>query len=336
MHMPGPTLRVRAAREEQDRSAEHASRLMHATAAREVITPDPTRSFRAFTHDYPTPIAGWHYHPELEIHLITASTGTVIVGDHVGSFQPGQVWLIGSGLPHDWVSDLAPGEVVHGRDHVIQFDLGWLGSCEAVMPELGELDPLIRASARGLVFDGAAQVAAADEIRRVVSSTGAQRLAHFLRLLVVLNEATAERRPLAGEWFVNTGDRNGRAAVEAGIAYIFDHLDGDVSLSSAARLAHMSDSAFSRYFKKASGLTFSAMVRKLRIANACRLLESSNMAVAAIASTTGYNNLANFNRQFLAETGMTPRDYRRRHGERLRDKLRPPPSTSGPARAVEG
>ena len=308
----------------QDRTAAHASHLMHAAAAREVITPDPSRSVRAFVHDYPTPIAGWHYHPELEIHLITAGTGTVIVGDHVGSFGPGQVCLIGSGLPHDWVSDLAPGEVIVGRDHVIQFDLGWLRSCQAVMPELLEIDTLIRESARGLVFDGSAGAAAGEAIRRVTASRGADRLAHVLRLLVVLNDATAERRPLAREWFTNAGDRNSRAAVEAGISYIFDNLDGDVTLSGAARLAHMSDSAFSRYFKSASGLTFSAMIRKLRIANACRLLEAGDLGVSAIASTIGYNNLANFNRQFLAEMGMTPREYRQNHGRQLRDKLRPP------------
>ena len=86
----------------------------------------------------------------------------------------------------------------------------------------------------------------------------------------------------------------------------------------------MSESAFSRYFKTASGLTFSAMVRKLRVANACRLLEAGDLAISAIASTTGYPNLANFNRQFLAETGMTPRDYRRSHGSQVRDKLKPP------------
>lgn len=330
--MPGPTLPVRAAGAGQDRTAAHASHLMDAAAAREVIAPDPSRSFRAFAHDYPSPVAGWHYHPELEIHLITAGTGTVIVGDHVGSFGPGQVCLIGSGLPHDWVSDLEPGEVLPDRDYVIQFDLRWLQSCQAVMPELREIDPLIRDSARGLVFHGNARDAAAEEIRRVVRSQGAERLAHLMRLLVVLNNAKGERRPLAGDWFVSAGDRNGRAAVEAGISYIFDNLEGDVTLSSAARLAHMSDSAFSRYFKSASGLTFSAMVRKLRIANACRLLEASDLAISAVASTGGYNNLANFNRQFLAETGMTPRDYRRSHGRQVRDKLQPPKATGATAR----
>ena len=322
--MPEPTRATRTGDAVLDRAAAHASQLMDARAAREVIAPDPTRSFRAFVHDYPTPVAGWHYHPELEIHLITAGTGTVIVGDHVGSFGPDQVCLIGSGLPHDWVSDLAPGQVIHDRDYVIQFDLGWLRSCQAAMPELREIAPLIRESSRGLVFEGNARDVAADQIRRVVRSHGAQRLIHLMQLLVVLNDARDERRPLAGEWFVNASDRNSRAAVEAGISYIFDNLDGDVTLSSAARLAHMSDSAFSRYFKNASGLTFSAMVRKLRIANACRLLDAGDLTISAIASTIGYNNLANFNRQFLAETGMTPRDYRRSHGEHVRDKLHPP------------
>jgi AraC-like DNA-binding protein len=300
--------------EDATRTASLASHLLETVAAREVIARDPRRSFRAVVHDYPTPVAGWHYHPELEIHLITASIGTHIAGDYIGSFGPGQVTLMGSGLPHDWVSDLAPGEVVRDRDHVIQFDREWLLGCSAVIPELAELDQLVRDSARGLVFTGRTAEEAATEIKAVVGSRGAVRIAHMLRLLALMNNAGSERQPLAGEWFVNPGESTARAAVEAGVSYIFGNLDGGLRLSTAAGLAHMSPSAFSRYFKSASGLTFSAMVRKLRVATACRLLETTEMSVSSISTASGYQNLANFNRQFLRETDMTPGQYRRSIG----------------------
>ena len=72
----------------------------------------------------------------------------------------------------------------------------------------------------------------------------------------------------------------------------------------------MSEPSFSKYFKKASGMTFSDMVRRLRIANACRLLDQTDSSVADISAAVGYRNLANFNRQFRAETGVTPSAYR--------------------------
>jgi AraC-like DNA-binding protein len=73
----------------------------------------------------------------------------------------------------------------------------------------------------------------------------------------------------------------------------------------------MTDSAFSRYFKRMSGQTFSDTVRKLRLAQACKLLEDSDLPVSAICYRVGYTNLSNFNRQFRAQHGITPSEFRR-------------------------
>jgi AraC-like DNA-binding protein len=72
----------------------------------------------------------------------------------------------------------------------------------------------------------------------------------------------------------------------------------------------MSEPSFSKYFKKASGMTFTDLVKRLRIANACLLLEQTDISVAQICAQVGYRNLANFNRQFLAEMSVPPRTYR--------------------------
>ena len=88
----------------------------------EWVTSDPAESFRWQTHDFPCNIARWNYHPEHEIHLIRRSTGKAFVGDYIGEFGPGCLTVVGPNLPHNWVSDLEPGEVVERRDVVIQFD----------------------------------------------------------------------------------------------------------------------------------------------------------------------------------------------------------------------
>jgi AraC-like DNA-binding protein len=103
--------------------------------------------------------------------------------------------------------------------------------------------------------------------------------------------------------------------VESGVKYIFENLTLDIRMSEAARIAHMSEPTFSKYFKKASGLTFSDMVRKLRIAHACRLLDQTDQSIASIGRSSGYGNLANFNRKFLAEIGLTPSAYRNMDAE---------------------
>jgi AraC-like DNA-binding protein len=83
---------------------------------------------------------------------------------------------------------------------------------------------------------------------------------------------------------------------------------------SAADLAQefgMSESRFSRFFRRATGNTFTDFVNHVRINRACQLLTASDQQITTIAFEVGFNNLANFNRRFLDIKGMTPRDYRR-------------------------
>ena len=129
-----------------------------------------------------------------------------------------------------------------------------------------------------------------------------------------------ERDVVASEWLGRPTDAGSLGAVEAGLAYIFENLTGDIRLSTAARMAYMSEPTFSKYFKSATGMTFSNMVKKLRIAHARRLLDSTDDAIAQVATRSGYHNMANFNRQFLAEVGTTPTSYRK-----LESSQKPPP-----------
>lgn len=288
-----------------------AREIIERPAARELIPHPEGESFRWIEHDYPCDLARWNYHPEVEIHLIRRSSGSFIIGDQVGAFGPGHVAIVGADVPHDWMSDLAEGEVIFDRDAVIQFTPGWLEKSIRAIPELQPALTLIDESRRGIVFSGATADAAANEIESVGSFAGARRMAHFFALLDVLISAPDEERHyVAKELYAPDVGRQGKAAVDAGLAYVLENLSGDIRLSEAARLAYMSEPSFSKYFKKASGMTFSDLVRRLRIANACRLLDSTDSSIADISAAVGYRNLANFNRQFRSETGYTPSAYR--------------------------
>ena len=279
---------------------------------REVIPPHPQHAFRALTHDFPSEICGWGAHPEYEIHLITKTHGSFIAGDHVGTFAPGHVSIMGPLLPHDWVSDLPPGQVAPDRDAVIQFTDEWVRECMRLIPELQEIDDILAQSARGIVFSGATAWRAAENILEVVRTEGTEQVASLFRLLSIFARAPQEEREVvASEWLGRPTDPNSLNAVEAGLAYIFENLTDDIRLSTAAKLAYMSEPTFSKYFRSATGMTFSNMVKKLRIAHARRLLDTTPSSIAQVAELSGYRNMANFNRQFLAEVGATPTAYRR-------------------------
>jgi AraC-like DNA-binding protein len=267
---------------------------------------------RTLVHDFPSEICGWGSHPEYEIHLITKTRGSFIAGDHIGTFSPGHVSLMGPNLPHDWVSDLDEGEVATNRDAVIHFSDEWIRGAMVHLPELVALDEVLQRSTRGLVFSGPTAWRAADAILSCVQTQGMEQLAHLFKLLSLFANAPADDYDVvASEWLGSPPGRASREAGEAGLNYIFENLTGDIRLSTAAELAYMSEPSFSKYFKSATGMTFSNMVKKLRIAYARRLLDTTDTAVAQVAALSGYNNMANFNRQFLAEVGMTPSAYRR-------------------------
>ena len=79
----------------------------------------------------------------------------------------------------------------------------------------------------------------------------------------------------------------------------------------------MSESRFSRFFRRSTGNTFTDFVNRVRINRACQLLMESQRAVGHICYEVGFNNLANFNRRFLEIKGMTPTEFRRQAENRF-------------------
>lgn len=295
------------------RTAGSVGQLLGREPVREFIPNEKHLSARWHTHDFPSPLARWNAHPEFEIHLINASHGQFIVGDHIGSFGPGHLVMVGSNLPHDWISDLSGGAAVPRRDTVFQFHRRWIEECTSLLPELAEVEPLLTRAARGIEFGGQSAAAGAAEMQLIGQSTGIKRLTHILALLNVLAAAPAdEYQLLSNEWLPVPTGAEASAVVNKAIDYVLANLAGTVRLATAAGIAGMSVSAFSKYFKRASGHTFSDMVRRLRLTHASKLLLHSEQPISLIASEVGYSNLSNFNRQFRAEHGCTPSQLRSR------------------------
>ena len=77
------------------------------------------------------------------------------------------------------------------------------------------------------------------------------------------------------------------------------------------RAAGMTASAFSQGFRKHTGMGVVEYVSRLRINLACQMLmNEAAMSVTDICFAVGFNNLSNFNRQFLRRKGMPPSRFR--------------------------
>ena len=101
------------------------------------------------------------------------------------------------------------------------------------------------------------------------------------------------------------------------MTYIGAHYREDITLEKAAGLAHMTPSAFSRYFKQRTRKTFSSFVLELRIGHAAGLLMQTEKGIGAICYESGFNNLSNFNRYFKNIYRMQPRQFRKQFLQEL-------------------
>jgi AraC-like DNA-binding protein len=94
--------------------------------------------------------------------------------------------------------------------------------------------------------------------------------------------------------------------------FIHKNLTEDIERGHLAKVAHLSEGAFSRFFRSRTGRTVPEYVNELRIGRACLMLAEERLNITDIGLDCGFRNLANFNRRFRDIMKMTPRDYRRK------------------------
>ncbi|TDE10956.1 helix-turn-helix domain-containing protein [Jiangella asiatica] len=256
----------------------------------------------------------WHVHPEVELTLITAGAGTRYVGDSIEAYEPGDLTLLGSGLPHAYVSG-APG--VH-EAVVIHFRPDFLGAGLFQAPEFAAAGGLLAAADRGLRL-----TATAAQWRRLVELTswdGARATLGLLDALVDLAGAVPHGdgdgvgcgRPLASAGYRARLRPDSSRRMDRVFGYLHERYADPIGLDDVAAVAHLSPAAFSRFFRRATGRTFTAYLTELRVGAACRLLADTDRAISDIAAGCGFGNLSNFNRRFRELKSMTPREYRAR------------------------
>jgi Transcriptional regulator containing an amidase domain and an AraC-type DNA-binding HTH domain len=67
----------------------------------------------------------------------------------------------------------------------------------------------------------------------------------------------------------------------------------------------------SRFFSLRTRKTFSGFVQELRLQKAAKLLVENDMTITEVCYECGYNNVSNFNRQFLNHYQMNPMRYKK-------------------------
>ena len=303
--------------------------LTMATPDLEIVDVHAGESFKIWAHGYPFRTVRWHYHPEYEIHLVTSTSGRMFVGDHIGAFEPGNLVLTGPNLPHNWLSDVAPGVSVVERCLVLQFTADFAEGCAGSFPELSFLPGLLADAARGVQFSLEAGATLEPLMRALLPARGAARLALFFSAIDILRQCS-ERRLLASVGYRPSPSTYLMQPLNHVLNHIARNLQTELRESDLAALCGFSASAFSRGFQRQTGMTFVRYVNSMRINRACELLTSGRRRITDICYEVGFNNLSNFNRQFFALKSMTPRAFRSHH------QLHDMPESLAPRRNAAG
>lgn len=268
--------------------------------------PGSSFSFRQIqTRAFPFP---FHYHPEIELTYVARGSGRRIVGEKVRRFQDGDLVLLGSMLPHVWLSDP---KCAATEAYVLRFHRSIVEDHLLVLPECEAALRWIRRAERGLEWQGSLPPGLDRLVRNLLQApTPGKRLVGFLDLILSL---AAERRwrTICGDFPKALGAGSTDQRIGYAVRYLREHYAGEVVQARVARQVGMETAAFSRLFRRTTGQTFQGMLVNLRVDHARRLLAATRMSITEICFASGFQNLSNFNKQFLAATKLPPRRYRK-------------------------
>ena len=261
-------------------------------------------SFVAKTFRTPHFEVGWHQHVEYELILFTEGAGLSLIGDYVGDFNTGDIFFLGSNLPHTFQKS---GELITSAV-VVQFREEIFGEPFLQLPEMQPVRDLFRLAGKGLKLTGDLRRKLAPLIQDMERHSGLPRLLGLLQCLQCM-ETEKEFSTLC------MGDVLPASKVESSIEKVFqftlDHFQENIALNQVASLTHRSVPAFCQYFKRSTKKTYIEFLNEVRTSHACRLLTETDLGVETIAFEAGYSTTGHFHRQFLRIKGTTPLQYRK-------------------------
>lgn len=252
-----------------------------------------------------------HRHPQAEITWVVQGAGVRFVGDSAAPFEAGDLVLVGPDVPHLWISHADD----VGKPHelcVAQFPSNLLETLS--VPEWGDVSDLLRRASQGLVIQAPVSSDVQGLMLRMQVEQGLTRLALLLEILGLLVKHPTALQTLSSASVVLANGRDSDQTdrrIDRVVRWIQAHLSQDLRIEDAAAQVHVTPAAFSRFFKRSLGKTFTEYVNDLRCTEAAIQLRKTDKPVATVALDCGFSTMSHFNRQFLLRHGQTPRRYRK-------------------------
>lgn len=158
------------------------------------------------------------------------------------------------------------------------------------------------------------QVEAGKEMGRLV-----ERMAELSKPKNAIEEKTVRLYlgTLLGEILMTTGwqkQENGEwNTMKQILVYCAEAFREDITVRQTAKACFVSESYVTKIFTRKLQVPFRTYINHLRVAEAEHLLLDTDMKIINVMHSCGFKNQSSFNRVFLAETGETPMEFRKKY-----------------------
>ncbi len=245
-----------------------------------------------------------HRHSDMELNYVERGAMTYLFAGSPMTLAAGHVALFWAALPHQLV------EV--GADTMAR----WITIPLAMFLQWRLPDVLVTGAMRGTPLVGPGQASDADQLDRWQDDL-ADRSPE--RHAIMLVEVGARLRRLALSAPLQQPLREGGAGAASGDApdkaermarYVADHYAEPIAVQDIARAADAHPTYAMTLFRQTFGLSVHAYVTQYRLADARRLLATTDINVLDVALEAGFGSASRFYIAFKQACGQTPRAYR--------------------------
>lgn len=274
----------------------------------EKIEPDSGSSFKILLTPGLNDVFLWHFHPEYEIVYVEGAGGIRHIGDHISRYENSDLVFIGPNIPH---LNFDYGMKTQCEQVVVQMKEDFLGRDFLNIPELSEVRRLFENARSGLSFYGKTKRDVGEKLKQI------SQLPHFEQLIALLSifqalATTEEVEILHSRPIANQALAKEEARMNSIYRYVEKNFHHTMDVRVVAELVHLSTSAFCRYFKKITRMTFTGFVNQYRINQAKKMLLQDHN-VTETCFECGFENLSYFNKTFKKLAGENPSQFRKRH-----------------------
>lgn len=256
--------------------------------------------------------APFHFHPELELAYVIESYGKRIIGDCIEPFSEGDMVFIGSNLPHVWLND-----EIFFKEHsnlkasaiVLYFNKNIFSQGFYDMKEAFKINEFFQNAEKGIRITGNTKEVVGKKLKMLLQKKDFEKIIGLFEILDILSQSK-DISFITSDGYNPKLKHSETDRLAEVYKYVQANFMENISLTTIAGIASLTEQSFCRLFKKRTGKHFIEYLNEVRIAGACKYLLDTDWSISEIAYNCGYKTVSNFNKLFKTITGSSPKIYR--------------------------